>query len=64
MDVVDPLTFQNTVSVLNVPQLRRCLDGQTYRVRLLDFIFWTDRDLIEKNIGASVLPEKNQYLSA
>lgn len=23
----------------NVPQLRRCLDGQTYRVRLLDFIF-------------------------
>ena len=39
MDVVDPLTFQNTVSVLNVPQLRRCLDGQTYRVRLLDFIF-------------------------
>lgn len=63
MDVVDPLTFQNTVSVLNVPQLRRCLDGQTYRVRLLDFIFWT-YDLIEKNFGASVLPEKNQYLSA
>lgn len=56
MDVVDPLTFENTLLSLrisspfqllfilgclgsNVPQLRRCLDGQTYRVRLLDFIF-------------------------
>ena len=56
VDVVDPLTFENTFLSLrisspfqllfilgclgsNVPQLRRCLDGQTYRVRLLDFIF-------------------------